>query len=365
MSANIFKLGDVWHYRFQVAGQRVQRSTRLKNRRAAEQLAQREYEAAITRANGGQPVPTLDELAHAWVVVHRPVASAAHIRTVEAFRRLHMYDLGDKRIDRITTADVEVARNEHLQGRKPATANHWLRILKLLTMWAVKRGTIAALPWRVSMLKVQKRPRAILPLDVARAWFDAVDAATKRTPAIGTAVRLMFGLGLREGESTSARWEWIDWQRSTYTPGITKGREAEPVPMPSWLRAHLEPRRQSHGLIVAKEDGQSFAPGFARQAMRAANAACSVRGITPHRLRGTFATLLSEAGVPVQTIQRVMRHKSHATTMAYLEKNLDLAARASDEIGAIAGFMRRESGEPHRSEPVNPSRTNDKESSVI
>jgi hypothetical protein len=51
--------------------------------------------------------------------------------------------------------------------------------------------------------------------------------------------------------------------------------------------------------------------------------------------------------------------------MAYLEKNLDLAARASDEIGAIAGFMRRESGEPHQSEPVNPSRTNDKESSVI
>ena len=60
MSANVFKRGDVWHYRFQVAGRRVRRSTRLTSRRAAEQLAQREYDAAVLRANGGQPVALSD-----------------------------------------------------------------------------------------------------------------------------------------------------------------------------------------------------------------------------------------------------------------------------------------------------------------
>jgi len=345
MSANVFKQGDIWHYRFQVGGQRVQRSTKLRNRRSAEQLAQRAFEAAVVRANGGQPVPTLDELIEVWIVVNRPVASAAHIRSVDKFRRLHMYDLGERRIDAITTADVELARNLHLQDHKPASSNHWLRILKLLTMWAVKRGTLVAAPWRVPMLKVQKRPRAILPLDVARTWFDAVDAAAGRAPAIATAVRLMFALGLRESECMTARWEWVDWQRAMYTPGITKGREAEPVPMPAWLVEHLTPQRQAQGLIVLKQDGQEFKSGFARQVMRKANTACSLKGITPHRLRGTFATLLSEAGVPVQTIQRVMRHKSPVTTMGYLEKNLDLAVRAQEQIGANVGFMRRESGE--------------------
>jgi len=344
MSANVFKKGDIWHYRFQVGGERVQRSTRMRNRRLAEKKAEQEYEAAVVRANGGQPVPTLDQLIEVWIVVHRPVASAAHIRSVDTFRRLHMYDLGTKAIDSITTADVELARNLHLQDHKPASANHWLRILKLLTMWAVKRGTLAAAPWRVSMLKVQKRPRATLALDVARTWFDAVDDAAKRTPAVATAVRMMFGLGLRESECASARWEWVDWQRATYTPGITKGREAEPVPMPAWLVEHLEPLRQAQGLIVVREDGKEFQSGFARQVMRKANSSCSLKGITPHRLRGTFATLLSEAGVPVQTIQRVMRHKSPVTTMGYLEKNLDLAARAQDQIGANTGMMRRESG---------------------
>jgi integrase len=359
MSATVFKKGRIWHFRFQVAGARVQRSTRMTSKAKAEEIAGREYAAAVVRANGGEPVPTLDELAHAWIVVHRPVSSSAHVKSVETFRRLHMYKLGAKPIGDITTEDVELARIEHLATHKPASANHWLRILKLLTMWAVKRGILASLPWKVSMLKVQKRPRAILPLDVARAWFDAVDETTKRLPAIGTAVRLMFGLGLRESESLTARWEWIDWQRQTYTPGITKGREAEPVPMPAWLREHLEPGRRTEGLIVAKPDGQAFAPGFARQAMQQANRACSIKGITPHRLRGTFATLLSEAGVPIQTIQKVMRHKNFATTVGYLEKNIGLAAKAQEQIGQIAGFGRRESGAHLGIAPANTGAAND------
>lgn len=349
MSANVFKVGGVWHYRFQVAGQRVQRSTRLKARGAAEVVAKREYDAAIVRANGGEPVPTLDELTGAWLCVHRPTASPAHIRSVETFRRLHMYGLGDKPIGGITTEDVELARIAHLDDHRPASANHWLRILKLLTMWAVKRGILAASPWKVAMIKVQKRPRAVLPMDVARTWFGAVDEACKRTPDVGTAVRLMFGLGLREGEAASARWEWVDWNRQTYTPGITKGREAEPVPMPDWLVEHLAPSRKTEGLIVSRPDGQQFRPGYARAAMRQANVACSIKGITPHRLRGTFATLLSEAGVPIQTIQKVMRHKSYTTTMGYLEKNLDTAAEAQNRIGGIIGLARRESGEAQQS----------------
>lgn len=345
MSANVFKVGQIWHFRFQVGGRRVQRSTRLSNRTKAEKFAQTAYDQAVVEANGGQPVPTLDELAGDWLVVHRPTSSTAHISSVETFRRLHLYKLADMKISDIGTEQVETARNEHLQDHAPATANHWLRILKLLTLWAVKREILAKSPWKVSMIKVQKRPRAVLPIDIARAWFDAVDAASNKVPGVGTAVRLMFGLGLREGESASARWEWVDWMRGTYTPGITKGREAEPIPIPAWLRAELVALRKDEGLIAARNDGRQFGPGFARAAMRVANAACSTRGITPHRLRGTFATLLSEEGVPIQTIQKVMRHKSFTTTMGYLEKNLDTAAKAQDAIGDIIGFVRRETGE--------------------
>lgn len=200
MSANVFKRGGVWHYSFQVAGKRFPRSTGLTSRRSAETLAQCAYDAVVLRANGGEPVPTLAELVHVWIEVHRPVSSVAPIRSVELFRRLHMFDLGAKSINEITTLDVELARNVYLLTYKPASANHWLRIVRLLTMWAVKRGMLAAMPFHVSMLKVQKRPRSILPLAAARAWFAAVDESTEHAPGIGTAVRLMFRAGpAREG----------------------------------------------------------------------------------------------------------------------------------------------------------------------
>jgi integrase/recombinase XerC len=352
MSYALFKVEGVWHYRFQIDSIRRQRSTRERAKGKADAVALRAYEEAVRVAQGGKPIPTLRELAIAWLAVHKQVASIAHLRSVDTFNRLHLYDLGELPVNLITTQLVEMARNTHLATHKPASANHWLRILKLLANWAVKREIIPALPWRLKMLKLQKRPRSILPVDVAKAWFVAIDAATRGEPSAATAIRMMFGLGLREGEASGARWEWIDWQRATYTPGVTKGREAEPVPLPDWLAEHLAPHRKAEGLIAAKRNGRQHPPGFARTVMLQANAACATKGITPHRLRGTFATMLSEAGVPIQTIQKVMRHKSPMTTMAYLEKDLDTAVNAQHDIAEKIGFSpRRESGERP---PANP-----------
>ncbi len=162
----------------------------------------------------------------------------------------------------------------------------------------------------------------------------------------------MLFLGLRASEATSARWEWVDWERSTYTPGVTKGREAVPLSMPAWLVEYLTPLRKTEGLIAAKPDGTGFPSGFAREAMIAANVACSTEGITPHRLRGTIATLMSESGVPIQTIQAFLRHKSHLTTMSYLERNNDTVIRAQNDIASKIWEGWRESGAPPASAPT-------------
>jgi len=69
-----------------------------------------------------------------------------------------------------------------------------------------------------------------------------------------------------------------------------------------------------------------------------ASAACQTLGITPHRLRGAFATMLSEAGVPIQTIQKVTGHQSPITTTVYLEKDIDTAATAQAGIAEMFRF---------------------------
>lgn len=342
MDYQLFKVGSVWHYRFQINGKREQRSTGETSKRRAAARADRAYTRARLWAHGEEPVPVLRELVVDWLKIHQPTASAAHLKNIETFGRLHLYDLADCPIDEISTDMVEQARIEHLRTHAPASANHWLKMLKTVCNWAIRRRVIPALPWSVKLLKVQKRPRTVLPVKSATAWLAQIDLEDGHRPGVSTAVRLMLGIGLRESEAISARWEWIDWERATYTPGVTKGREALPLPLPRWLMAYLAERRKPAGLIITRIDKRPLAAGATRKAMLLANEACGVEGLTPHRLRGTFATLLSEEGVPVQTIQRLLRHKDVRTTMAYLEENLELAAQAQLRIARNAGLDRED-----------------------
>ena len=355
MTCTVFLRGRLYHYRFRLAPlPRVQRSTRERDKRRAQAIANLAYAAALIRVNGGHIIPTLDTLIAEWEEVRGPVASPSHRRGISTFKRNHLYGMGALQIDQLNTRLVEVARNKHLATRKPASANHWLRILSLLVNWAVKSNILPKLPWTVAMLTEQKTPRQILPLNVTDAWFAAIDAATGRNPSVAIAVRLMYGLGLRESEAATARWEWIDWERRTYTPGITKGKEAVPVPVPGLLLDYLRERRQVAGLIAPSRRRGKLPQGYARHAIREANKATGLTGITPHRLRGTCATLLSEEGVGIQTIQAIMRHKDSSTTMRYLEVNMGTACAAQDRIDAKRRIGGRELGTEQPTEPAVP-----------
>lgn len=95
-----------------------------------------------------------------------------------------------------------------------------------------------------------------MPVQLARAWLEALDAHEGERRGVRTAVRLMLGIGLREIETITADWQWMDWERRTYTPGQTKGREADALPVPAWLIAYLQPLRRPAGLIVTRPAGR-------------------------------------------------------------------------------------------------------------
>jgi integrase len=336
MTYHLFRVGKVWHYRFQVRGARTQRSTGERVRGRAEQLAGLAYRDALLKSGANCNCPTLRELVRLWLDAHRQTASASHVQGVEIFGRLHLYSLADTAISNLTTAKIEEARNLHLGTHAPNSANHWSRIIRLLCKWAAHRGMIDAVPFTVKMLKVQRKPRATLPVSLSLDWLRTLDELGRQPVQI--AVRLMLGMGLREAEAASARWEWLDAARQTYTPGQTKGREAEPIPVPAWLIDYLRPFRKPTGLIVARADGRAFGRGFTRASIAIASRHIGIDRITPHRLRGTFATLLSENGAPVQVVQKVMRHKSVLTTVGYLESDLTHAAKAQQRIAEKCGF---------------------------
>nr|WP_293909364.1 tyrosine-type recombinase/integrase [Deinococcus sp.] len=46
------------------------------------------------------------------------------------------------------------------------------------------------------------------------------------------------------------------------------------------------------------------------------------RPVTPHRLRASVATLLLDAGMPLDQVQKFLRHKRITTTQIYAETSI-------------------------------------------
>lgn len=72
---------------------------------------------------------------------------------------------------------------------------------------------------------------------------------------------------------------------------------------------------------------------------------CRKPGLTtPGRLRGTFATIHSETGTPVQVIQALLGPKSATTTMLYLGSHQEKATEQQAKVAERMGFGGKPTG---------------------
>ena len=321
----------------------------------AEAAALEIVKEAKARANGSY-VPTLKELRQDWLEAHASEVSIGHWNNVNTW---DSQGLDKIRIDRLTTEVVELARGKFRAGkgradehRSDASVAGWMRTINLLMNFAVRRKSIQALPYDIEIPKPQKKPKKILPVAMVSTWIEAVDAHA-RNPQVGTAARLMAGLGLRESEALGARWEWMDWDAHTYTPGrivkkefVTKGKTAIPVDVPDWLYEYLLALRGEQirlGLILpwkTLDDGTEIPhpATFTRASMRAANADMKTPGVTAHRLRGTWITHLLRQGTPLKEVQAMARHAEESTTNGYYEQSSEVRKKAQQDLAKDMGF---------------------------
>jgi integrase len=340
--------GGRWHFRFQLDDKRKMRTTRepLKNKAKAEQVAMDAYEAAKLRSRGEEPEPMLREAVQLWVQANALMKSPSHIQNVENFGRLHLYHLADLKLTQISTALVEDARRIFMETHKTSSANQWVTYLRLVFHWAVRRKMIRSLPFEVKEVKVRRSRKPLLPRDKVSDWLAEVDALTEHEPGLGLVIRLEIGVGLRGGEARQARWEWLDLEHGTYTPGQTKGGEAWARPVPEWLLSQLRPVAKPFGWMAPSLAGANLSLG---RVQRIINAACEAVGIprfTAHRLRATYATWLADEGVPLHTVQAALGHKDIKTTAGYLEVDMRGVAEAQKRLALKTGIGGIRSGKP-------------------
>lgn len=336
------KVGSFWHYSIQVNGQRAHGSTKATDLATARKvLEDKRRELLHDQMNLTKKVPpTLNQIWEAWWRANQTAFSPKHLGSVACrYRRWIKAELGLTRVDRIRAEAVLGIRARQLEaGCSGRYANNTLELTKTLVRFAIRMGHMDRLPFDVKPLRLQKKPRPIVPAARLSAFLEAADT-TAENPHVGIMLRTLIALGLREGELLGMRWEWFDLKNRTYTVGKAKGKEARVLPVPDWLwnRLAVSPYPLSPWVFPAK-DGKPHRSGYLRKPLARLAREFGLGNVTQHRLRATFASLHAEAGTPITEIQGMLGHKNIATTMIYVETSLDARRKAQDTLSQKLGL---------------------------
>ncbi|MGV8909315.1 MAG: tyrosine-type recombinase/integrase [Propionicimonas sp.] len=260
-------------------------------------------------------------------------------------------DLGYRRMDAITAAHVEVARDAWLRdGLSPSTVNGTLNCLARVFNQAMKARVLEVSP----MLKVE-RPRPSAPVTIptlSPVEVERLAAACQRVhESYADYVRLAAHLGLRAGELTALRPEDVDLPtglvtvRRAHSAGVlqtTKSGRVRQVVITDAIRPTLERlvggRPKSSPLLLGPLGGGFNHANF-REAVDWVRLVTGLgwAGFRFHDLRATAIVGWIRAGVPLAVVREMAGHASLSTTDRYarLARN-DLAAAAS----AINSYIR-------------------------
>ena len=238
--------------------------------------------------------------------------------------------LGDKKLDEITTADVEhflASLREGERAVSPASVNRYRDLLSGLFKRAMRLGLVASNPVRgIPKLREVGRRLVYLPPDG--------DEEAALRDALASELRQLFTVslhtGLRWSEQMALRWRDADVLSGLITVGRSKNGSIRQVPMNSVVRSVLfdlgarrqRPNDPEEPIFVGAY--RTVARAFSQAVTRAQTAlrgsgrdASRLDGYTWHANRHSFASRLVMAGVDLRTVQELGGWKTLGMVQRY------------------------------------------------
>jgi integrase/recombinase XerD len=154
-----------------------------------------------------------------------------------------------------------------------------------------------------------------------------IEAAYRKGSQYGLMVKTLFYTGARVSEFINIR--VVDLRLDLEPPqvylAIAKGGSDGYVPilpaLAQELRTHLSGRKALY--LFESNRHAPYTPRAVQLVVQdAAKRAGLAQRVTPHRLRASVATLLLDAGMPIDQVQKFLRHKRLSTTQIYAETSL-------------------------------------------
>ena len=254
---------------------------------------------------------------------YSPVTVRAYGIDLRQFRKFLVGELGNLPTPQEISRQQVLAWGLHLRGMKPLTIRRKYACLSSFFGFLQDLGYGESNPARrLPLPKVAHTLPVCLTAEQVRRLLAVATAPHHRM-----LILLLLSTGLRRCEAAGITLDDLDLERRQLKVR-GKGNKERVVPLTAEvvaaIRSYLERRGSTcRHLFVSRAAGQPI-PGrriYGMLQRLLTKAGLAGQGITPHKLRHTFATHLVRNGVDVRTVQELLGHSDLGTTAKYLHSN--------------------------------------------
>lgn len=284
--------------------------------------------------------------------------------------------LGAKRIDKITTRDIQsfidnlgekgVNETKENSGMSPKTIRCYLTFISSIMNYAIKLDMITSNPCqRVTLPPLVQKEREIFTVDEAAQFLELLESEEWR-------YRMFFTLaiysGMRKGELLGLEWKDIDLdgctihicrnsqytnRKGTYTDTPKTSRSNRVLKMPQsvidmlrqyrvWQmqeRLKLGDQWQECDRVFTQWNGKPMSPHSPLKWLVRFCEKNGLKQVNIHSLRHLNATLLINSGADVKTTSAALGHSNTSTTLnIYAHTFEEAQAKASEAVADILTF---------------------------
>ncbi len=296
---SLYKRGSTWWIDFTTAsGERIRRSAFTEDRAQAQELHDRlKVEAWRVHQLGEKPERTWDEAAHKWLLETEHKAS--HLQDVSQVAWLQQFFRG-KFLRELTREAIAAVGEVKRKEASPSTANRYLAMIR-----AILRR--AALDWewidKAPLIRLYREPkrrvRWLTPEQVVTLLRELPDH-------LADMVRFSLATGLRQGNVRDLEWSQIDMQRKVAWIHADQAKAGRSIHVTLNATAVEVLRRQ-----LGKHQNRVFTykgkPIFQvnTKAWKKALKRAGIENFRWHDLRHTWASWLTQKGVPSNVLQEM------------------------------------------------------------
>lgn len=269
---------------------------------------------------------TMKEWGEQWLQAQAHMKPSTWARYESVIRNHIIPKWGSCHLSSVRHAEIQTWVSTSAKSMAATSVRKVHRVLSLMLSWAVKDERIARNP--AENVKLPKpAPKEHRYLDHAE-----VEILAKRCGSYGLVVRLLAYTGLRWGELAALTVKRVDVTRrrivvaesvtevnGTLHWSTPKTHEQRSVPVPRFIATELEQRlraRSSDELaFTAPNGGVLRVRNFRRDVFDPAVRDLGLKGLHPHELRHTAASLSIASGADVKIVQEMLGHKAATMTL--------------------------------------------------